>query len=215
VKPVVAVDIDGTLGDYHSHFLDFAVDYLNVEIPFNYNGDIRFKDWFLNTTGESERTWYDIKLTYRQGAQKRTMPIYPFAKELCDTVLNQEAELWITTTRPFQRLDNIDPDTRNWLDRHDIVGYTGLIYDEDKYHRLREIVGPDRVCAVLDDLIGAIHEAHIYFGPKVPILRQTDWNIAIDYPRAALNLTQASNMITNRIESWYAYDQGSVPNHAG
>jgi hypothetical protein len=49
VKPLVAVDIDGTLGDYHTHFLNFAREYLgpNYWIPCHslaYDGSTGFKD---------------------------------------------------------------------------------------------------------------------------------------------------------------------------
>lgn len=44
MDPIVSVDIDGTLGFYHQHFVAFAEDYLGRELPrwTEYQGDERF-----------------------------------------------------------------------------------------------------------------------------------------------------------------------------
>ena len=68
------------------------------------------------------------------------------------------AEVWITTTRPYLRLDNVDPDTRHFL-RRNRIQYDGLLYGEDKYKRLAKIVGADRIIMVLDDLPEMIEQA--------------------------------------------------------
>jgi hypothetical protein len=60
-------------------------------------------------------------------------------------------QVWICTTRPWQRLDNIDPDTRWWIERN-LGRVDGVIYGEDKYRDLVDIVGRDRILGVFDDL---------------------------------------------------------------
>lgn len=204
VKPVVAVDIDGTLGDYHSHFLAFAQSYLGRPLPqsgsYLYNGVGTFREWFAKY-GVNGDTWHDIKLAYRQGAQKRSMPAYPYAGELCRQVANAGAELWLTTTRPYLRLDNIDPDTRAWLDRHSIV-YDGLIYDELKYARLANLVDPARVVAVVDDLPEMWDAAAAQFGWRVPILRQTQFNRGVVCEQGANGLNGVWLMVEERIKAW-------------
>lgn len=151
VRPVVAVDIDGTLGDYHGHFVDFAAGYTDEDFRMarhwaEYDGSVPFNEW-LGMTKEEYRL---IKLAYRQGAQKRTMPLHEDAKNLVDMLVREGVEIWITTTRPYLRLDNIDPDTREWMRRHRLA-YDFLLYDEFKYKQLHERVGSDRVAAVLED----------------------------------------------------------------
>lgn len=203
VKPVVAIDIDGTLGNYHGHFWDHMRGYLGIPVPDPtpmYCGSLGFKKWAMDAYNITESEWNDIKLTYRQGASKRTMPVYPYAAELCDGV-RRIAELWLTTTRPFQRLDNIDPDTREWLDRHGIK-YDGLLYDEQKYTKLYQSVGSGRVVAVLDDLLEELHNAESNFGYNVPILRRTQFNCVVEYPRMVNDLGQAFDMIFKKVESW-------------
>lgn len=151
VKPIVACDIDGTLGDYHGHFHWFCSKYFARpgltyhQDPWNGEGD--FEDYLGLTRVE----YREAKLAYRQGGMKRWMPLYPGAKEMIRELRSMGAEVWIATTRPWQRLDNIDPDTRFWLEIHGIE-IDGLLYGEDKYRQLCEAVDKERVAAVIDDL---------------------------------------------------------------
>ena len=204
VKPVVAIDIDGTLGDFHGHFEKFLNQYLAVpQTLTRYKGSISYKEWAQIQYGISEKTWHDIKLAYRQGGLKRSMPMYYYASALTRLVI-EHAELWITTTRPYLRLDNVDPDTRFWLS-YNAIRYDGLVYDEDKYQRLREIVGPDRVVAVLDDLVEECIAANRVFGPGTAILRINEYNTLSGIhhikPRVE-SLPDIGRIIMNRIEHW-------------
>ena len=48
LRPVVAIDIDGTLGDFHGHFIKFIVDYLGYNGTGDlYNGRMPMKQWFI------------------------------------------------------------------------------------------------------------------------------------------------------------------------
>lgn len=147
LRPVVALDIDGTLGYYHEHFLAFAGQWLQREVPPVW-WDGRSPFWRL--LGTSKTTYRQIKLCYRQGGLKRSMPPVPWAAELTRHVRQAGAEVWVCTTRPYLRLDNIDPDTRFWL-RHNRIQYDGVLFGENKYRDLAAMVGSDRVVAVLDD----------------------------------------------------------------
>lgn len=148
VRPVVAVDIDGTLGDYHGQFVTFAEDYLGRSLPHDFGGDVEFNDHL----GIEKETYREVKLAYRQGGLHRMMPIFDGAKEFMEDLRDAGLEVWIATTRPYLRLDNIDPDTRHWLDRHGIH-YDAILYGEDKYRRIQEQVEPKRIIGVVDDLL--------------------------------------------------------------
>lgn len=115
--------------------------------------------------------------------------------------LQRVAEVFITTTRPYLRLDQTDPDTRFWLDRHHIK-FHGLLYDDEKYERLSEIVDPSRVVAVLDDLSTQYDSAARIFGHKVPILRQNEFNVAMRRPNVVHSIPEALDAITDRINEW-------------
>lgn len=171
VKPVVAQDIDGSLGQYHSHLLGFFSIHMDRTMPRNWDGSGNWEDYL----GIDRKEYQDGKLAFRQGGFKRWMPPYPNAKEICQAVRANGAELWMTTTRPFLRLDSVDPDTREWLRRHKIE-YDNLLYDDDKYGRLLELVGPDRVVAVVEDLPEQHERALELFGPDVAILLERNHN---------------------------------------
>lgn len=179
VKPVVAVDVDGTLGDYHSHFIDFAVSYTGYNpedsFKYDYQGAEPFKHWFMDTFSVSAEDWRQTKLAYRQGGMKRSMPVFPWAKDILEAVRGSGAELWITTTRPYLSLDNIVPDTVEWLNRNGLEGYSGLLFDEDKYAQLAERVDPNRIVAVVDDLREMCQAVdQIKYGTAMQL--ETRWN---------------------------------------
>lgn len=152
-RPVVALDIDGTLGDYHGHFLKFAEGWLGCSLndPTDINPGLPLWEFM----GIHETTYRKIKLAYRQGGMKRSMPAYSGVEKLSHLVHNAEADLWICTTRPYMKHDSIDEDTQEWL-RRARVDFDGIIYDNvgmkgSKYRELNRQVG-ERVAAVVDDL---------------------------------------------------------------
>jgi hypothetical protein len=155
-KLVVALDIDGTLGDYHGHFLDFAKKYFNEDMPDP--KEINPGKHLWEHMGVERHEYREAKLAYRQGGWKRWMPVYDGASELTQSIRNLGAEVWITTTRPYLRLDNIDPDTREWLRRNSIE-YDAVLFGDRKYTELVRQVGASRVIAVVDDLPECLSEA--------------------------------------------------------
>ena len=146
--PIIALDIDGTLGDYHSHFLWFAEKWLDLRMPdpMEMNPGLPLHVFM----GVSHETYRECKLAFRQGGLKRFMPAYPGVDKLSRSIHDQGAEAWICTTRPYLRLDNIDPDTREWL-RRTRVEYDAVLFGEEKYAELKRQAG-DRVAGVIDDL---------------------------------------------------------------
>lgn len=148
VKPIVSLDIDGTLGDYHGHFQSFAQNYLGRPVRQDrYDYTCPYPEWL----GLDKTTYREVKLAYRQGGLKRSMPAFTGASWLTQGLSARGAEVWIATTRPYLRLDNIDPDTRHWLERNEIH-YDAMIYGEEKYQKLIEQVDSDRIVGVVDDL---------------------------------------------------------------
>lgn len=210
VRPIVAIDLDGTLGDYHGHLQRFAEEYWGVDLAGNvYAGDQAHRDYYASL-GFPFREFREMKLAYRQGGQKRTMPVFAGAAELVNYLRAAGAEVWLTTTRPYLRLDGVDPDTREWLRRNGIE-YDGLLYDEDKYRVLAEHVDPERVVAVLDDLPEQILVAAEAFGPMIPIWKRGVSNDLSDpvsllgqKVSAVRDLADARTMIASRIAVWEA-----------
>jgi phosphoglycolate phosphatase-like HAD superfamily hydrolase len=219
IKPVVAIDIDGTLGDYHGHFLEFACAYLDRSSdPFMggwgpvYDGIEPFREWFCVSFGADLATFRAIKLAYRQGAQKRTMPAYPGTRQLILSLRSLGAEVWLTTTRPHDRFDRVDPDTREWLSRNRI-DFDALVYDsDDKYAELVERVGVERVAGVLDDEQEQLARAVELFGGGRVIKRTTQYNEEADSPTRVRvgSLLDARAVLLALVQDWaisHAYDE--------
>jgi hypothetical protein len=121
IRPVAAIDIDGTLGDYHGQLMEYAELYLGHPARMDerpYDGTMNFGDWMMEAFDIPSRKEYrDLKLAFRQGGTKRWMPAY---QDMIDAVAYAHVmgcEVWLTTTRPYLRLDSVDPDTREWLRR--------------------------------------------------------------------------------------------------
>lgn len=152
-KPIISLDIDGTLADYHGWFLRFATDYFGRTFPPATALNPSLKLWRF--MGIRKVDYNDCKLAYRQGGMKRSMPCLPGADELTKRLRRDGCEVWICTTRPYMRLDNIDPDTQEWLRRNGIV-YDALMYDprdgDAKYTELARQSKGRTVLGIAEDL---------------------------------------------------------------
>lgn len=196
VRPIVVVDIDGTLGEYHDHFGSFALMYHNRQQRLgHWDGSGEFED-YLGLTKEEYR---EAKLAYRQGGWKRMMPLYPDAIKFV-TAAFMRSELWLATTRPWMRHDSTDPDTRHWLERHNIP-YEHLLYDDHKYERLASTVDPDRVVMLLEDLPDQFELAEKYFPGKVVMIERSH-NRTCRSAVTVASLRAAQGMALIRIEEW-------------
>jgi phosphoglycolate phosphatase-like HAD superfamily hydrolase len=209
VLPVIAFDLDGTLADYHGHFIDFSSEFFQRP-PENiapYDGVGKFRHWWCAAFRASNDEWAAVKLAYRQGAQKRSQPVIESIvdhHEYFASLARMGCEVWITTTRPYLSLDRVDKDTRFWLDYHGI-DYYGLLYDDDKYQVLKERVGDGRVIAVVDDLPEMYDAAESLFGSQVPILRKTRWNTAQTRPNVFDDLYDIKERIMYNLAEWQRY----------
>jgi hypothetical protein len=207
-KPIVALDIDGTLGDYHRNFVEFARRYFNDTES----------DWMRDNPGLplwqhmgiSQRDYRDAKLAYRQGGWKRWMPCYEGAAELTERIRAAGAEVWLCTTRPYLRLDNVDPDTREWL-RRNKMRYDALLFDPahegdgTKYDELAR-QARDRVASVVDDLPEMI-EAALKAGLSGlsglgPILRDQPYNRHYQNYRRSASCAEIWMRVENDIKLW-------------
>lgn len=204
--PVIGIDIDGTLGDYHSWFISFAEMYTGRKLPDP--ADINPGENFSRFLGLSKSLYRQIKLAYRQGGLKRGMPCYPGAGLLCSSLRGKGAEIWICTSRPFNQLGNVDPDTRHWLRRNGIQ-YDNVLWGERKYIDLHKRAG-DRVVAILDDLPEMVLQANMLGIPAV--LRSQPYNRHIDPEWRVESLDGAAYVLEQLLEEWKeAHDATPTP----
>ena len=199
VRPVVALDVDETLAKYLKHWFKFANSYFDkMWFVSDYDGRFSLSE-FMGISKEQYRT---AKLAYRAGGWKRNMPIYDGAQMLWAKLRAVDAEIWVTTTRPYMRMDNIDPDTREWLRRYGLDGYRGLLYDEDKYAELLERVDAHRIVGIVeDDPAQCARAADLGLAPIRPRRRQNDHAedpLGIVVP----SLHVAQKVLLERIDHW-------------
>ncbi|QHB37484.1 phosphatase [Mycobacterium phage Leopard] len=195
-KPVVAIDIDGTLGDYHGHFLHFAEAWYGRPMPAadDINPGLPLHK-FMRT---SKATYRQCKLAYRQGGLERSMPVYPGAAELTRCLRKAGAEVWLCTTRPYLKLDTQSPNTQHWLRRNKIQ-FDHLLSGPHKYRDLVKQVGAQRVIGVLDDLPEMYEQAES-LGLE-PILRDQPYNRHVVFNRVK-DLDIALIALRGRVFRW-------------
>jgi hypothetical protein len=216
VKPIIAFDIDGTLGDYHGHFRRFAQQYLQRVLPdlwhvpppdegishrpYGWESNQEFSEYL----GIEKEEYRRIKLAYRQGGLKRSMPVYNEMANCVHQAAEAGCEIWLTTTRPWMSHNNLHPDTEFWCKQAGIW-YDSLLYDEDKYQVLADAVDHERVLLIVDDLPEQWDAAAVVFGVEVPVLKATTYNrwysrsphVGISQNGAMLSAT-----IRLRMEEW-------------
>jgi hypothetical protein len=152
-KPIVSLDIDGTLADYHGYFLAFAELYFGRPMPSPTELNPSLKLWRF--MGVKKTEYDDCKLAYRQGGMKRSMPCLEGAGDLTRRLHRDGCDVWICTTRPYMRLDNIDPDTQEWL-RRNRIEYDALLCDprggDLKYAELARQTKGRHILGLAEDL---------------------------------------------------------------
>jgi hypothetical protein len=214
LAPVVGVDIDGTLGDYHAHFTTFL---RTVYLPHEMKNSPWAPQWrildrgeFSDALGLDKTVYRAAKLAYRQGGFKRCMPQFEVdvdkggVQRVIQKVRAMGVRVIITTTRPWLRLDNIDPDTVYWLD-HNVGEVDGVIYGEDKYLDLIDIYGKENILGVFEDLPENVERA-VELQLNV-LMRRGDHNLwwreaRRDQLRKAVHTTGRAVDLSTFVEEW-------------
>lgn len=144
--PVVALDLDGTLGDYHRHFERFAQMWTGRDIKW----EPTVPGPFASQLGMSKSTYRQCKLAYRMGGMKRSMPVFEGASELTRAVRRLGIRVVACTTRPYLQMSTIDLDTQHWIRRNGLQ-IDHILYGEHKYRDLKKSVGVENIVCAMDD----------------------------------------------------------------
>lgn len=195
--PVVALDIDGTLGAYHGHFTRFASEYVGRELPHTYKGDVPFNKHL----GLSKPMYRKIKLAYRRGGLKRSMPAYDYASEMTRIIRERKARIVICTTRPFLSMDEVEPDTVHMLKRQGIK-YDYIISGENKYRDLCKLVDKSRVVMVLEDQDDMLSQAVSLGLPAVRFAGVHNYFSTVQVEAEVSTLRQATELALARIQMY-------------
>jgi len=197
LRPIVVSDIDGTLSQYHEDITRFSSRYFDKAPPtFAYDGFGPFRDYLELTQAEHRA----MKLAYRQGGNKRFVKPYPNAREVLSGIRSYGVEIWVATTRPWQRLDNVDPDTREWLRRNGIE-IDGLLYGDDKYEQLIETVDKDRIVACFEDLPQQMSFGSLLDLPMYQIYRPHNETTSARWQPGG-SLPEAGRWALERLDVW-------------
>lgn len=200
VRPIVVSDIDGTLAMYHEDVAHFSACYFDMPVPvMPYIGGTPFRD-YLGLSQEEHRA---MKLAYRQGGRKRFVGIYPGAADFMADLRGLGVEIWVATTRPYNRLDNIDPDTVEWLRRHDIK-VDGLLYGEDKYSQLINTVDASRIVACFEDLSIQMEKGDELGLPMFQIYRDHNSHSAERWSRCGGAMREGFEFARDGVHNWEA-----------
>ena len=194
--PLVALDLDGTLGDYHRHFERFAQMWTGRDIVW----DPEIVGPFYKQLGMSKAVYRQCKLAYRMGGMKRSIPMFEGADELSRAIRGAGAAIAACTTRPYLAMSTIDLDTQHWLKRNGIQ-VDHILYGEHKYRDLVKSVGSNRVVCALDDDLSQLGIA-TRLG-VTPILRRNEANKGYEQELGrwfVSDLHQAQEVILHLIE---------------
>jgi hypothetical protein len=207
---VVCVDIDGTLGLYHEHFHSFAEAYVGRQLPDpkDWKGDAAQSFW--SYLGLSRQTYRRVKLAYRQGGLKRSMPLYTpdmlWPDEFTFLVRRMKVELWLCTTRPYLQLGNIDEDTRHWC-RRNKIRHDMILWGDRKYQEAVRVAQRhgQRVIFVLDDDPQLLYQAsramkHPVEDDRRQVLLDRPWNRLSMWPRC-FSLEEALTAIAEAVKN--------------
>lgn len=192
----MALDLDGTLGDYHRHFERFAQMWTGRDIVW----DPEIVGPFYKQLGMSRAVYRQCKLAYRMGGMKRSIPMFEGADELSRAIRGAGAAIAACTTRPYLAMSTIDLDTQHWIKRNGIQ-VDHILYGEHKYRDLVKSVGRDRVICALDDDLSQLGIA-TRLG-VTPILRRNEANKGYEQELGRLfvsDLHQAREVILHLIE---------------
>lgn len=194
--PLVALDLDGTLGDYHRHFERFAQMWTGREILW----DPEINGPFYKQLGMSKAVYRQCKLAYRMGGMKRSIPMFEGASELTRAVRGAGVAIAACTTRPYLAMSTIDLDTQHWLRRNGIQ-VDHILYGEHKYRDLVKSVGKHRIVCALDDDLSQLGIAERL--GVVPIMRRNEANMGYqpaDNQTFVWDLHEAKDEILGLIE---------------
>lgn len=194
--PLVALDLDGTLGDYHRHFERFAQMWTGRDIVW----DPEVVGPFYRQLGMSRAVYRQCKLAYRMGGMKRSIPVFDGAAEMVRAIRGAGVGVAACTTRPYLAMSTIDLDTQHWLKRNGIK-VDHILYGEHKYRDLVKSVGRDRVVCALDDDLSQLSVAQRL--GVTPILRRNEANKGYEQELGrwfVSDLNQAQDVILHLIE---------------
>lgn len=207
--PLVALDLDGTLGDYHRHFERFAQMWTGREIVW----DPDVVGPFYKQLGMSKAVYRQCKLAYRMGGMKRSIPMFDGAAEMVRAIRSAGVGVAACTTRPYLAMSTIDLDTQHWLRRNGIK-VDHILYGEHKYRDLVKSVGRSRVVCALDDDLSQLGVADRLGVPSIMRLNEANKGYVPGADQMVVSTLKAAQETILELIELHKNGTGIYANHA-
>lgn len=207
--PLVALDLDGTLGDYHRHFERFAQMWTGREIVW----DPDIVGPFYKQLGMSKAVYRQCKLAYRMGGMKRSIPMFDGAAEMVRAIRSSGVGVAACTTRPYLAMSTIDLDTQHWLRRNGIK-VDHILYGEHKYRDLVKSVGRSRVVCALDDDLSQLGVADRLGVPSIMRLNEANKGYVPGADQMVVSTLKAAQETILELIELHKNGTGIYANHA-
>ena len=146
---IAGVDIDGVLAAYPEHYINYVNKELGTDFKVN-----QVKDYDLyNSLPIPEDIALDLKDSFRQSGQNRTIPVLEGAKKFLQELRRRDYKIVLLSARPYKQYRRIFADTQTWLNENGLV-HDAILWDEDKCGRLVREFGKENVSFFVEDHIG-------------------------------------------------------------
>lgn len=143
---IAGIDIDGVLAKYPEHFLDF----INREV----GTDLKVEDLddynIYEALDMPKELTKKLKDKFRQTGEKRFIPVFDKAKDFLKTIKENGYHIVLLSARPYKKYKRIFADTKEWLEKNELV-HDAILWDEDKCNRLIREFGDDSVKFFVED----------------------------------------------------------------
>ena len=143
---IAGIDIDGVLAAYPEHFIDF----INKKVGTDLKAE-DLKDYNIYEALElPEKMLRDLKDEFRQSGEKRFIPVLDGAKEFLQDLKDDDYEIVLLSARPYKKYRRIFADTKEWLEKNELV-HDAILWDEDKCNRLIREFGHESIQFFVED----------------------------------------------------------------
>lgn len=184
-EKVIAIDIDGVLGQYPYWFIKFVNDSLNEDFA-------TLKE--LNETLGTEM-YEDMKDKYRQSGIKSKMPTNDGASTVTNYLKVLGFKIVIITSRPYEKYSRIYPDTLEFL-KYNNIYFDAILWDKEKHLTIIKEF-PNLVALVEDNYDNARAVAKEGYKVLLMLNEEDKCSIKIDHNPNIIRINNLHEIIRN------------------
>lgn len=144
---VVGVDIDGVLADYPDCFINYVNDKVGTDFKVE---DLNQYNLYEAITDIPTEVMKGLKHDFRKSGELKKVGVLSGAKKFLKTLKDKGYKIVLLSARPYKEYRRIFADTKEWLDKNDLI-YDAILWDEDKLNRLIREFGEDNVSFFVED----------------------------------------------------------------